>query len=105
MGSLQKMNKVHAAGRYSAATPPVVEAAGTGNWSVARAGAGDCTVTLQDPIDLLERVVLATTRVTSTQVAVIAATETDTTFQVLCISDAAAATDTAVDFMVLRIRN
>jgi hypothetical protein len=101
MSTNQKKNRVHAAGRYSAAIPPLVEAIGTGDWGVVRNGAGDTTVTLLVGIDATERLILATSRVTSTQVSVVSLT--DTTFQVLCISDAAAATDTAVDFVVLRI--
>lgn len=103
MSTNQKKNRVHAAGRWSAATPPVIEAAGTGDWSVVRNGAGDWTLTLQVPIDTTERLVLATSRVTSTQVSVIEAGATDTTVQFLCESDASGATDSAIDFMVLRI--
>lgn len=102
MASNQKKNRIHAAGRFSAATPPVVECAGTGNWSVVRAAQGIWDVTLQDPIDATERVVIVCGRVTSTLVATIPASDTDTNIRIHAESDASADVDTAVDFMVIR---
>lgn len=101
MASLQKRNRLHCCGRWSAATPPLVEAAGTGDWSVVRGGAGIWTATMNVPIDILERCVFVTTRVISTQAAVVAG-GSDTTFVVNVLSDAAAATDAAIDFLVIR---
>jgi hypothetical protein len=103
MGSLQKKNWIHAIGRFSAATPPLVECAGTGNWSVVRAGQGLWDVTLNDPIDVTERVVLVCPRVTSSLCAVIPASDTDTNIRIHNESDAGADVDTAVDFVVLRV--
>lgn len=103
MGALQKKNWIHAAGRFSAATPPVIEAAGTGNWSVVRAAQGIWDVTLGDPIDVTERVVLCCPRVTSSLLAVIPASDTDTNIRFHNESDAGADVDTAVDFVVLRV--
>lgn len=101
MASLQKKNRLHCCGRWSAATPPLVEAAGTGDWSVVRTGAGAWTATLNVPIDILERCIFVTSRVISTQASVVAG-GSDTTFLVTNTSDAAAATDSAIDFLVIR---
>ena len=101
MASLQKKNRLHCCGRWSAATPPLVEAAGTGDWSVVRGGAGIWTSTMAVGIDILERCIFVASRVVSTQASVVAG-GTDTTFVVNNTSDAAAATDSAIDFLVIR---
>jgi len=98
----EKRNAVHACGRFSAATPPVVESAGTGNWSVARSAQGIWDVTLQDPIDATERIIIVCARVTSSLIATIPANDTDTVFRIHNESDAGADVDTAVDFLVIR---
>lgn len=103
MASNHKRNKVHAAGRFSAATPPLVEAAGTGNWTVARVGQGIWDVTLGDPIDVTERLVLVCPRVTSSLCATIPASDSDTNIRIHNESDASGDVDTAVDFVVLRV--
>lgn len=98
----EKKNRIHACGRFSAATPPVIESAGTGNWSVVRAAQGIWDVTLADPIDPTERLIIVCSRVTSSLIATIPASDTDTVFRIHNESDASADVDTAVDFMVVR---
>jgi hypothetical protein len=98
----EKRNAVHACGTFSAATPPVITNAGTGNWSVVRNGAGSWDVTLADPIDATERTILVQSKVTSTMAGTIVASDTDTVFRINCESDGSVATDSAIDFMVLR---
>ena len=104
MGTNQKDNAIHALGRFSGATPPLVLVAGTANWTVARAGAGlvDVTLDANSLIDPLERVLLCTPKVTSLTATVVTASDTDAVFRVSISSDAAAATDSACDFVVYR---
>lgn len=98
--ALEHKNWMHACGQI--ASDGTVGIAGTGNWSSVRNGAGDYTITwaAESLIDATQCVVLATPRVTSTSVAVIA--QTDTTVQFSVESDASGATDAAVDFLVIR---
>jgi hypothetical protein len=76
--------------------------AGSGNWSAVRNGAGDYTVTTQGDglVDATRCVVLACSRVISTMVAITA--QTDSTIQFVVVSDVPGATDSSVDFLVIR---
>jgi len=102
MAANEKNNWLHACGRTDGANPALILVAGTGNWSIARAGAGLFDVTLQDPIDALERIVIVCPKVTSLNVAVPTAADTDTVFRVSQEDDASTLTDGAFDFMVIR---
>ena len=102
MGSLQKKNWLHCCGRWSAATPPVILVAGTGDWAVARNGAGSWDVTMNVGIDVTERCILVQSRLTSTMAATIPANDTDAVFRVVNSNDLAAATDAEIDFLVIR---
>lgn len=98
--ALQKNNWRWAVGRFSTAAAVLV--AGSGNWSVARNGAGDYTVTLSDPIDTLEQNVQVTCR-TAGRCATVGAV-TDTTIQILTTDLAVpGAADSDVDFAVERV--
>ena len=100
--ALEKKNAIHTLGRFSAATPPLVEAS-DGGWSVVRSAQGIWDVTLNVPIDATERLVLLTPRVTSTMAAVIPASDTDTNIRIHVETDGGADADAAVDFVVLRV--
>lgn len=102
MGSLQKRNWLHCCGRWSAATPPVILVAGTGDWAVARNGAGSWDVTMNVAIDVTERCILVQSRVTSTMASTIPASDTDTVFRVVNELDESTATDAEIDFLVIR---
>jgi len=99
MGALEQKSWIHACGQINGADG-ATNIAGTGNWSAVRNGAGDYTVTLTELIDATQCAVLATPRVTSTSVAVIA--QTDSTIQFAVDNDASNPTDASIDFLVVR---
>ena len=76
--------------------------AGSGNWAAVRNGAGDYTVTTSTDglVDATRCIILATPRLISTMIAVVA--QTDTTIQFNVENDASVATDASVDFLVIR---
>lgn len=100
----ERRNALHAHGRSSGATPPLVIVAGSANWAPTRAGAGlfDITLDANSLIDALERVVLVTPKVTSLTATVPTASDTDAVFRVSIENDLSNATDSAFDFLVLR---
>jgi hypothetical protein len=101
MGALGKKNKLHACGRFDT-TAGAIQNAGSGNWSVANVAVGIADITLQDPIDTLERQVFVTSRTQSVMIAVIPASDTDTNIRVHAEDDSGADADTLLDFLVLR---
>lgn len=101
MGALEQKNWLAVCGQINGADG-ATNIAGTGNWSAVRNGAGDYTVTTTGDglVDATRCVVLPTTRVTSTSVAVIV--QTDSTIQFSVKNDASGATDATIDFLVIR---
>lgn len=102
MGANERSNMLHALGRVTTSTGAVL-VAGTGNWSAANIAAGIADVTLNDPIDTTQRLILLTPKTTSLIAAVITANDTDTVFRISVTNDAAGATDADIDFLVMRI--
>jgi hypothetical protein len=92
--------RIVAAGQWSAATPPVLTG-GSRGFTVVRNGVGDYTATLDEAVDATECVIFVQVG-TSLLIARVVHTS-DTAKQVLVVTAAAgAATDSIVDFMVIR---
>lgn len=106
MGAIIKKNHLHAAGGVSAMGAIVAPAAGnSGGFTVAGPAMSVFTITLSDPIDATERIILVSVRgiLDSLAVANLAA-ETDTSFTVSTgVANTGAAGDRAFDFAVIRV--
>lgn len=106
MGAIIKKNFLHAAGGVSAAGAIVAPAAGnSGGFTVAGPAVSVFTVTLSDPIDAAERIILVSARGVLDSIANAQLVgETDTSFTVSTgTANTGAAGDRAFDFAVIRV--